>query len=212
MTATTTKQKDQPHAKAAALVTIVQARITEKPFEFDGQTWAAEPQEWWDEQLGVSTPTLRRIIGKPPFIRNWARVNGVVTTLLRVGVKAPPTNLDRAKIMRHIWYQKLGKNKDTVVANKRWGCLYALAKEWGEHAPTIFALVLNNWPLFMGAVKTVPEWTNARHFKFPNIPVIRRFHYVAWEQWVMKLQEEAGNKANAKDLWVLYHTSPGLAA
>ncbi len=200
-----------PHPKAAILAKLVDARIKEQPFEFDGQTWAAAPQEWWAKQLGVSAVTVRRIIKMPPFIRNWAQVGGVVTALLRVGEKGPQTDLDRAKVMRRIWFKKLGENEHTTVGQQRWGCLCALAKMWGEHAPSVFSTVLNNWPLFMSFVKHQPDWTIPRFFQFPSISVMRRFAPIGAELWLMQEHSKQGGSKDVSGLEALLSSMPKTA-
>ncbi|CAA7626008.1 conserved hypothetical protein [Candidatus Terasakiella magnetica] len=200
-------QNNSPLPKAAALAKLVEAWIKDQPVEFDGQTWAAAPQEWWSEQLGASIPTLRRIIVNPPFVRNRAVINGTLTTLLRLGELGPLTDRDRAIHLRNIWRKKMGRE----VGPKAFGCLVALVKGWGEHAPTIFAIVLKNWSAFMAGVKIDPDWTKPRHLKFPNIAVIRRFHHVAVELWMMQQQEKAGNVEDVNAALNLYHSLSGLA-
>ncbi len=150
---------------------------------------------------------MRRIIVKPPFVRNRAVINGTLTTLLRLGELGPLTDRDRAIHLRNIWRKKLGRE----VGPKAFGCLVALAKGWGEHAPTIFAVVLNNWPAFMAGVKIDPDWTKPRHLKFPNIAVIRRFLHVAVELWMMQQQEKGGNAEEGNAALNLYHGLTGSA-
>lgn len=167
------------------LKALVEQTISDNGYPFDGQMWAAEPQSWWREQLGVSEASLRRAVAKPPFVRNWARVKGRKMMLLRVGEKGPPTPRDIAIYLRKIWQKKTG-TKETPAS---FGCLVGLAERWGEDAPRILTMVLNEWGKFMCGVKLEETWTVNRYFKYPCITLIRRFPQVA-EEMDMMIQQE----------------------
>lgn len=48
---------------------LVESIIEQEPFAHEGHAWAAMSQDWYCDQLGISPETLRRIIGRPPFVR-----------------------------------------------------------------------------------------------------------------------------------------------
>lgn len=171
--------------RADVLAQLVASIIADGGYHFDGRVWAANSQEWWCEQLGISTATLRRLIGKPPFIREWALVNGRRMTLLRLGEKGPPTSRDIARGLRNIWR----KRTNEIETGKQFGCLVGLALLWGEAAPQIFSAVLREWAFFMTGVKLQDEWTVNRHYKYPSITLIRRFPEVAEEVYLTLVQE-----------------------
>jgi len=94
---------------------LVIKTIADGGYEFDSQFWAAKSQDWWCIQLGISSATLRRIIGEPPFVRNWAMVDGRRITLLRVGEKGPPTARDVALHLRNIWRKRMERKETPTL-------------------------------------------------------------------------------------------------
>lgn len=78
--------------------------------------------------------------------------------------------------------------------NSAWGCFRNLAELWPEgHQVELFKLVLKDWSAFMAGVK-VEIWRRGtgteKFFAYPSIPVIREFHAVALELYVMVKQEK----------------------
>lgn len=69
----------------SALRDIVCEVVATAPVERGGFQWAAIPQLELCGRLCVSPATLRRMISRPPFVRERARIGGTNFTLLRVG-------------------------------------------------------------------------------------------------------------------------------
>ncbi len=83
-----------------ALVALVEDLITKAPHEFDGFLWAAWPQSYYFEALGISQWKLIERIKKPPFVARTTKIDGKVVCLLRIGEPAPKVLNDYKKIMR----------------------------------------------------------------------------------------------------------------
>jgi hypothetical protein len=83
-----------------ALITLVEDLVAKEPREFDGFYWAAKPQSYYFESLGVSQWTLIHRIKKPPFVARTTKIDGKVVCLLRIGEPAPKGLNDYKKIMR----------------------------------------------------------------------------------------------------------------
>ena len=83
-----------------ALVALVEDLIAKEPHEAFGFKWAAWPQSYYFDKLGVSQGTLIGHIKKAPFVARTAKINGKVVRLLRIGEPAPKDLNDYKKIMR----------------------------------------------------------------------------------------------------------------
>ncbi|MGE5548238.1 MAG: hypothetical protein ACM33T_15135 [Solirubrobacterales bacterium] len=168
-----------------ALESLVAQMIADDGYQFDGLTWAVNPQEWWCARLDISPATLRRVIARPPFVRDCAMVGGRKMMLLRVGEKGSARDI--ARHLRNIWRKRTGKRETP----KEFGCLVGLSTRWGEDAPRLFSTTLKDWNFFMTGVKLQEDWTVNRHYKHPSIALIRRFPNVAEEIYLTRLQEES---------------------
>ena len=178
-------------SKIERLRELVARTIEHDPHDFEGFLWAAMPQAEWCAILDFSPATLRRLISQPPFVRNCARVSGRKMTLLREGEPGPTTARQLANIMASIWRKRFGRS----VGRNHYGCLIGLAESWPDgHELEIFKRVLDNWPAFMVGVKSMIalEGGNGkeRYLEHPSITVMRRFHKVGVELYVMQLQEQ----------------------
>jgi hypothetical protein len=97
-----------------ALAALIEDLIAKEPHEFDGYLWAARPQSYYFETLGVSQWTLIGRIKKPPFVARTTKIDGKVVCLLRVGEPAPKGLNDYKKIMRSM-LRSMRDNADLPV-------------------------------------------------------------------------------------------------
>lgn len=184
------------------LIEHVKLGIETAPYQYDDQVWVWNTQADWCKAAGVSCPTLRKIIKKPPFVYDVIRHNGVKATLIRLGEKGPPSARETAKILVSIWKQETGDRKHSP---KEFGCLKGLADEWGPvAAPKLFRYCLRYWPRFMSAQKvilanqqtgTIPcdKPVEYRYFNYPTIATIRRYHQAAVAAYKLHREEEHGS-------------------
>lgn len=97
------------------LCDLIKANIASAPYEAAGSIWCRCSHRERADHIGVDERTVRRIIGKAPgnapFVSTTRRIDGVLTTLVRVG---EPTDEDRdrevAIILRTIWRNYLKKH------------------------------------------------------------------------------------------------------
>lgn len=164
---------------AAKLGKIVVDIIAAEPFKFEGFVWAAKHQPELASQLGMSVAALRRLITKPPFVRERTHDgDGKPITLLRVGMPGPKTPRHLANIMAQFFHKKFG----TRPTDKAFGCLCGLAEIWPNGKQIdIFKTVLANWEGFMGVAKLELEIAEDQglltfknlKFDFLPIPLLR---------------------------------------
>lgn len=189
--------------KAAKLAVLVEQTITETPFELDGRRWAARSQEEWASLIDASVATLRRIISKPPFVRDRTHnAEGHQITVLRLGKPGKKSPRHLANIMANIFEQKT-KRRPT---KRGYGCLVGCAGVWPEgHQVEIFRLVMKEWSTFMdrfrlaldtGAIEppTPKEYAKPVPYlklQHPHLPTLRLGASVAVELYQMRLQEKA---------------------
>jgi hypothetical protein len=91
------------------LITIVQQKIAENPYSFDGETWTPINRDTICQQIGVSQSTLSKILRLPPFIFDVKMEGKVKVTLLRVGVMGKNSPRTCAKIMKKVWIGEIKK-------------------------------------------------------------------------------------------------------
>ncbi len=173
------------------LIPLVEALIAKEPHEALGLQWAARPQDFYCEKLGVSEWTLRRRIRKPPFVTKQALVDGKKLCLLRLG-EAPPKDIaDEAKrVTIKLW----NLTQDRRVKWKEGQCLWGMTKDMmklltelgitaeqcGELAIAMFkhAISAEGWKGVMVFVKQrakeLPDGV-VRYYRYPSIGVIRLF-------------------------------------
>lgn len=172
-----------------ALSQLIAHRIEYAPFERDGHMWAAAAQQWWCDHLGVSPATLRRIIAKPPFVRDQTHVDHKRCTLLRIGEEGPKTERHYRNILSKMWRGRV----DRPTSKIEFGCICGLIEAWPEgKAPEIFKLVLDDWPAFMAGVKI--EAPTPKYFTYPSLRVIRRFPHIAVDLMAMQDQAKLASK------------------
>ena len=97
-----------------ALAALIEDLIAKEPHEFDGYLWAARPQSYYFETLGVSQWTLIGRIKKPPFVARTTKIDGKLVCLLRVGEPAPKGLNDYKKIIRSM-LRSMRDNADLPV-------------------------------------------------------------------------------------------------
>ncbi|MEP9371167.1 hypothetical protein [Mesorhizobium sp. KR1-2] len=115
---------DKPKSKLETLCGLIAAEIAANPFHLDGYAWCAMPQPAIAAKLDFSVETLRRLISKPPIVRQTKKVDGKNVTLLRVGEPGPVTADDIAKEMsrllngrRKVHRTKWGEERQTILAS-----------------------------------------------------------------------------------------------
>jgi len=191
---TTDKAKGASQASIDQFMALVASQIATAPLMREGHPWAARPQAWWAEGLGVTTRQVQRISRAAPVRFLTVLVDDIKMTVYRPGSMADKTPEDYARIMSAIWFKASGRR----ATCKEFGLLVGLAKCWPEgKAPYLFDLVLSNWGAFCAGAdteiycgmhgqpadqfKAPPEAFEKRHFAYPNIAYIRRFWWVALE-------------------------------
>lgn len=179
--------------KIEALRKLVAVSVAGSPYEYEGFQWCALPQSIIAGELGISVETLRRMISKPPFVRERTHKEGKPITLIREGIPGPMTTRHVANMMSRIWRKRYGR----AVAKAEYGCMIGLAENWPKgHQVEIFRLVISKegWAEFMaGAWIEIEKLEGVKRFyKFPSLTVMRRFHTVAVELYQMHAQQKAG--------------------
>lgn len=187
--------KLERHKRLCELIeqTIVEAVAQGEECEFEGHHWAIRPQPEWAAMLGVSVDTITDLIKEPPIRRTYTQVDGKRAALLRVGEPAPLTAREVANIMKARFRKATGQEPEP----KCWGMLKGLASKWPEGAQVdIFQTVLDEWPAFKARVamavnEMLANGEDAHHawHDFPSISVMLRFHELAVELHILKLQE-----------------------
>ena len=57
----------------AAFRQLIVERIEKEPLKFDGQLWAALPQEKWSKLLDLDVRTIRRLAEEPGIVSTGAK-------------------------------------------------------------------------------------------------------------------------------------------
>ena len=191
---TTDKAKGASQASIDQFMALVADQIATAPFMREGHPWAARPQAWWADRLGVTTRQVQRISRAAPVRFLTVLNDDIKMTVYRPGSMADKTPEDYARIMSAMWFKASGRR----ATGKEFGLLVGLAKCWPEgKAPYLFDLVLSNWGAFCAGAdteiycgmhgqpadqfKAPPEAFEKRHFAYPNIAFIRVFWWVALE-------------------------------
>lgn len=165
------------------LAQLITNTTEHEPFERDGHMWAAKPQHWYCDQLGIAPATHRRLIAKPPFVRKAAIVEGRRIALLRLGEYEPMGERDYRNILSDMWRRHIGRRTSKI----EFGCICGLIEVWPDgKAPQIFKLVLDNWDVFMVGAKV--EATDPRYLKIPNLRFLRRFAHIGADMLAMHEQ------------------------
>jgi hypothetical protein len=199
------------------LVLLVEKIIAEDPHAAFGFKWAARPQSFYCEKLGLSDRQVRRLIAKPPFVKRNAMVgtgpiviNGSQQIsgpkklcLVRVG-EAPPKNVaDEAKrVMIALWNKQMGKKVTRHEGQCLWGMtgdimtkllvpLDLPADSGGELAIAVFKYALADWQAVASAAKLEAEARpgyKVRYYDLPCITHIRSFWRASVHAYLSHLQ------------------------
>lgn len=188
------------HGLADKLTELVKDQLKLSTYEHQGQEWAARPQAWYCERLGVSTATLRRAASAPAFVRCVTQDDdGNPLWLIRLATGNE--NIGERNVIRHPgaiiasrWRQATGRRP----GNRDFGCICELAKLYPvDPLWQMLDYVRKDWQTFMGAVKAEIDLAiergetgfRYRYYEYPSLPVILRFRAVAAECYVTHLQE-----------------------
>lgn len=129
-------------------------------------------------------------------MRKRRHVQSKITTIIRVGTPEPKTQRDYVNILATIWRQKIGRPIPADEIPLLWG----LVADWPEgQAPALLSCVLDNWAGFMAGahmeIERLGEAGFKRYYRYPSLPVIRRFYTAAVEllfdnlQWADRVAE-----------------------
>jgi hypothetical protein len=186
--------KKTRHERLCILVkeTISEILASGNECDFEGFQWAVRPLADWAELLDVSVDTVTDLIKIPPIQRTYTQVEGKRAVLLRVGDPGPLTDREIANFMKKRFRAATGRNPTP----KHWAMLKGLASKWPDGAQVqIFQTVLEEWPTFIAGVKfeideMIESGAPAQHawHKYPSISVMLRFHKIAIDLYIMKLQ------------------------
>lgn len=187
--------KKKRHTRLCELIeaTIEEALAADEECFFEGYHWAIRPLTDWADILGVSVDAITDLIKEPPIRRTYTQVEGKKAVLLRVGEEGLMTERELANIMKARFRKATGHEPSPEA----WAMLKGLASNWPEGAQVdIFQTVLDEWPAFKARVTMkindmLEKGEPAQHawHKYPSIPVMLRFHELALELYIMKLQE-----------------------
>ena len=140
------KKKSQ-EAFDQKLIVIVEELVENEPYEAFGFKWAARPQLYYCEELGVCQKTFGRHIRKPPFVARRAQVNGNIVCLLRLGEAPPKDASDYKYILRKLWRDRkdkcgllYGKSAQEAEADKAADKAAKMAAEAGEDVDAAAAI------------------------------------------------------------------------
>jgi len=186
------------------LASLIEELIVKEPFEADGETWAARPQSYYYDKLGVSAATLRRRIAHPPSIRKRKIIDDKIVTLLRLGEAPPKDVADEAKrVMIRLWNKSTGQPATLKQGQCLWGMtkdVMALldelglpAEAGGELAIAAFkyAIGKQGWPTVYVHIKVMAQELpdgKVIYLQHPSVSVIRRF----WKE-VLRVYLEDGH-------------------
>jgi hypothetical protein len=198
------------------LVLLVEKIIAEDPHAAFGFKWAARPQSFYCEKLGLSDRQVRRLMAKPPFVKRNAMVgtgsiviNGSQQIsgpkklcLIRLG-EAPPKNVaDEAKrVMITLWNKQMGKKVTRHEGQCLWGMTGDIMKLLtavdlpadlgGELTIAVFKYALTDWQTVASAAKLEAEARpkyKPRYYDHPCITHIRSFWRASVYAYLSHLQ------------------------
>lgn len=160
--------------------------------EFEGYQWAYLPQAQWCSLLEVSGPTLRELAKHPPIVATkTVDSNGIPAVLYRLGDAPHGSFRHTANKMAIVFRKKLGISR---IASEHWACLLGLAELWPQGLQVdIFRTVIAHWDVFMGGVGGYEteedcELYAGRFYKYPLIPLIRKYPHIGVEMHIFELQ------------------------
>ena len=177
----------------ARLVDLVQEQIAKDPYERDGKLWCKDAYSL-APVMGISERTLRRWFKDNPttFRLQTVLADGRRMAIVRVADQnEPPHSLSQeARYLAKMWETRV----DRPHTPAEFGMLYHFAKECpAGKAKEVFELVLKEWGGFMAIVKNSLEFAHPdtpRYYRYPRLPIIRRFAHFAVDLWVQTQQWE----------------------
>jgi hypothetical protein len=194
------------------LVELVQGLQDSDPHEAYGVMWAARPQSFYSEALGVSLKTIGRYTDESPFVKKVKSVEGGGTiTLLRIG-EAPASLYDNhtKNILIKLWDAREAKidrpdgplKLTDYAKSNLWGFAKDIRENIGdkmglpaetsqELAIATFKYALADWTAVAGSVKFVGQARagyKPRYWKYINLPTLNSFSEVAVYAYVMHVQ------------------------
>jgi hypothetical protein len=89
------------------LISILKELVAAEPYYFDGSTWAIVNRKSVCNQLSISHDLFAKIIKHDMFVYDVVKINGVISTLLRLGPKGPLTARTAAKGMAKVWRSEI---------------------------------------------------------------------------------------------------------
>lgn len=190
------KAKGASQASIDQFMVLVGELIATDPFMREEHPWAARPQVWWADRLGVSTKQVQRISRAAPVRFLTVLIGDTKMTVYRPGSMTDKTPEDYARIMSKMWFKASGRR----ATGKEFGLLVGLAKDWPPgRSPFLFNLVLKNWPMFCSGMKQEidlgldgehwlykdPAKFEHRYLRYPSIATIRLFWPTGMEMLLM---------------------------
>lgn len=167
---------------------ILHANDPSTSAERNGATWAAMSQSAWCAELGFTARTLRTLAKCPPVVSERVKRSGSGTMVLYRLRTANERKPAKAIASKMAGYFKAKFNKK--VTPREYGCLNGLAEIWPMGIEfNLFKLVIEEWSEFCSGVKIAdPEPDVIRYYVYPTIPFIRKYHAVAVEMHMIRLQ------------------------
>ena len=206
---TTTKKSSKDR-----LVELVEKLVAEDAYEFDGFIWAARPQAFYAQEIGVSKSTVRDLITKAPFVRRARTIGATTTTtgndvkveggdrvtLLRLGDPTKKGPDECARIMRGVWKNKLDREVTEPQKKLLWGFAKDLLELYpGINPVHVFAYAIDHWTHTAYSIKLAMQARQAKDpsFKpqfhdYPCIGTIRLFKEAVIHVYAIYHQEKGG--------------------
>ena len=183
----------------AQLVDLVQEQIAKDPYERDGKLWCKDPYAL-APVLGVSERTMRRWFKDNPttFRLQTVLADGRRMAIVRLTEEGEPaySPTQEAKYLTKLWETRVGRPH----TRDEFGMLYHFVEACpAGKAKEVFKLVLEEWPAFMSIVKTSAEFKHPdspRYYRYPRLPIIRRFAHFAVDLWVQTQQWQGKTPQN----------------
>ncbi len=191
--------------------TIIQKLVETEGQEFDGKTWVLRSRKEWADLVGVALPTITSLSNIPPIEKlvklvdnsKGLPVKAMALRIMRDGDKQTKSVRDLARVMQHLYNEKTGQK----ITREQFGMLNGLAKDWPEgYQIEIFKHVISTdgWCSYMAALSLhIDLLTEAegekghtkRYYRFPSIPVLRKYWQVAADAYKSDMQQKGSDPA-----------------
>lgn len=132
----------------ARLVELIRAAQDVSPFEHQGEIWAQPlSQGAWCKAGDFALRTFQELIKVPPIRRYRCKVEGRVTTLLRIGDPGTEAHRECANAMKRFY---MAKTSEAKIRGDQFGMLHGLAQNFPDgYQLAIFKHTLFRWSAFM---------------------------------------------------------------